>query len=345
MQSYFRYIPSIVVALSFFLQSCRTSADELPIVKLDFKRTELSMRTAWNGYRRDSLQSQQAVYRNFFLPDRNFYIDWLYQGDTLLADSIIAFDLLDFSFNPYTQQLIDSVLLRYPENYSFEQMLTPPLQRFKKEFPNFSLPAFRTYISGYKEPGQLTMDPLYFSGTYMGIGLHYFLGEKFAYYPSDIPQFVRRRCRPESLVPAVLLEFCNYLQKPLDPKSRPTLLAQMIHAGARYYFLDRMLPDTPDSIKISYTEKELRWTQAFIRETYNDMIPLLYETDFFKYEKYIQERPFTPTISHDSPGRLGVYIGWQIVRKFMHENPDYPLLQLLQTTDFDTIFKESNFKP
>ena len=48
-------------------------------------------------------------------------------------------------------------------------------------------------------------------------------------------------------------------------------------------------------------------------------------------------------IDNDSPGRVGRYIGWQIVKQYMDKHP--VSLKKLLITDAETIFKTSKYKP
>ncbi|MDF1518362.1 MAG: gliding motility lipoprotein GldB, partial [Lutibacter sp.] len=49
-------------------------------------------------------------------------------------------------------------------------------------------------------------------------------------------------------------------------------------------------------------------------------------------------------IDKESPGRIGVWLGWQIVSAYMTNNNDVTLQQLLQT-DAEEIFNKSKYKP
>ena len=49
-------------------------------------------------------------------------------------------------------------------------------------------------------------------------------------------------------------------------------------------------------------------------------------------------------IDNESPGRIGQYIGWQIVRSFMENNPKVTVQQLIKM-DAKTIFEQSKYKP
>ncbi|MCZ2356155.1 MAG: hypothetical protein LC115_05610 [Bacteroidia bacterium] len=319
--------------------------EKVPEAPINFKRADLELRKAYVLHQQQPKLSNREIYNQIFLPDKYFYIDWLYGGDSLLSDSIIAQDLVGFSLDIHTQQLIDSVLKFYPENHDFVSGIQSAMNRLRQHIPDAIIPRFRTYISGYSMPGTQTMDQLHLSEQYAGIGLHYFLGDSFKFYPSDIPKFVRKKCKPEMILPNLFFSYIGFYQKELSMKKSPSLLDEMIYYGIKYYFLDIVLPDVPDSVKIGYTAEQMDWAQHFPKEIYNDLIPMLYSKDFLKYEKYVRERPFTPNVSRDSPGRLGHYVGWQIIRSYMKNNPKTTLTDLLTAQNYEQLFKNSGYKP
>ena len=66
-----------------------------------------------------------------------------------------------------------------------------------------------------------------------------------------------------------------------------------------------------------------------------------------KIQKYIAEAPFTPGIGEksDSAPKLGIWTGWQIVKKYMDKNPELTLQQLMHENDAQKILNESKYKP
>ncbi len=73
---------------------------------------------------------------------------------------------------------------------------------------------------------------------------------------------------------------------------------------------------------------------------------MLYSTDQNNIDKFMKDGPFTSYFNHDlSPARTGFWLGWQIVRAYMKNNPDVTLSQLLAEKSADKIFKESGYKP
>jgi uncharacterized protein YjaZ len=73
---------------------------------------------------------------------------------------------------------------------------------------------------------------------------------------------------------------------------------------------------------------------------------LLYSTDADLYTRFVANAPFSKfyiDIDKESPGKIGVWLGWQIVRSYMNNN-NVTLQQLLQTSA-EEIFKKSKYKP
>ena len=62
--------------------------------------------------------------------------------------------------------------------------------------------------------------------------------------------------------------------------------------------------------------------------------------------RFIQRAPFSKfylELDQESPGSVGVFIGWQIVRAYMKNNN--VTLQELALKDAKTIFDQSKYKP
>jgi hypothetical protein len=108
-----------------------------------------------------------------------------------------------------------------------------------------------------------------------------------------------------------------------------------------------MLPGTEDSLKTGYSASQLQWCidnesdiwKLFLEEN------LLFSSDRLAYSKYLDEAPFTTGLANDSAPRIAIWTGWQIIKKYMDENPDITLEQLMNETDYQKILKLSKYKP
>ena len=108
-----------------------------------------------------------------------------------------------------------------------------------------------------------------------------------------------------------------------------TLMSKMIYNGKiqRSLAWIQVLPDEADTLKIGYTDAQLKWCQQFESKIWAWFIDqnLLYESDYQKIQKYLSVAPFTPSTGrkkNESAPKLGVWAGWQIVRaRYMEKAP------------------------
>jgi uncharacterized protein YjaZ len=73
---------------------------------------------------------------------------------------------------------------------------------------------------------------------------------------------------------------------------------------------------------------------------------MLYDTDQKLVPRFINPAPFSKfylEIDNDTPGRVGAWLGWQIVRSYMENNKTS--LQDMLKMDAKTIFENSKYKP
>jgi hypothetical protein len=98
---------------------------------------------------------------------------------------------------------------------------------------------------------------------------------------------------------------------------------------------DLLIPDVSDFDKIAYTEDKYRWCQENESEIWSNFIEnkLLYDTNPKNEQRFMNEAPFSKfylEIDNESPGRVGAWVGWQIVRSYAENHPDVKLQDLLQ---------------
>ena len=126
------------------------------------------------------------------------------------------------------------------------------------------------------------------------------------------------------------------------------LLSQMIYRGKQLYLKDVLLPDYSDAEKMGCTPEQIKWCEENEEQLWKYFIEndLLYSTNPQLKSRFIDTAPFSKfyiNIDKESPGRVGVWLGWQIVRSYMKNN-NVTLSQLLETKE-EEIFKKSKYKP
>jgi hypothetical protein len=62
-------------------------------------------------------------------------------------------------------------------------------------------------------------------------------------------------------------------------------------------------------------------------------------------QRYIAERPKTYEVGDQAPGRIGTWVGWQIVNSYASRKPDLTLPEIMKIKDARLIFNESRYRP
>jgi hypothetical protein len=126
-----------------------------------------------------------------------------------------------------------------------------------------------------------------------------------------------------------------------------TLLNTMLHEAKLVYFTKRMIPSVADTILFGFTDNQLsfcREGEAIIWE-YLISNDLLFSTESFMIRKFTGEAPFTSYFTEDSPGRAVVWTGFRIIERFMRNNPDVTLQELMEMSDCQAILTGAKYKP
>ena len=176
------------------------------------------------------------------------------------------------------------------------------------------------------------------------IALDTYLGASHDFY-YDIYDYIKLNMDKDQIVPDLAF---SYAEKFISQPRRKTLLDEMIYFGKTLYFKDVMLPETFDEIKIGYTKEQLNWATINEENIWQHFIEneMLFSTDNKLPARFINPAPFSKfnlELDGESPGRLGQYIGWQIVRAYAKNN-DATLQEILNMNPED-IFNKSKYKP
>jgi gliding motility-associated lipoprotein GldB len=232
----------------------------------------------------------------------------------------------------------------FPDMDKENDALTDAFRHVKYYFPNQKLPKIYAFYSGFQ--AQITN-----GSDYMGIGLDLFLGNDSRFYPAItevFPRYISHYFTPDAITPRVI-EGMAREDMFQDRDTDQTLLTKMIYNGKIMYFVSAMMPDMPDSTIIQYTKKQMDWAKANESNVWGYFLDqnFVYETDYNKIKQFIDVAPFTTGLgeTNDSSPRLGIYIGWQIVKKYMDKHPETTLAQLMAMHDSEKILRDSKYHP
>jgi hypothetical protein len=170
-----------------------------------------------------------------------------------------------------------------------------------------------------------------------------YLGKNHKFY--QFPNYLKQNFEENQIMPDVVSSF--YKRKTV-PDLTKNLLSKMINSGKELYFKDVLLPDYSDADKMGYTKEQIIWCDENESYMWRYFIEkeMLYSDDQKLMSRFIRPAPFSKfylEIDNESPGQVGGWIGWQIVRSYMKNNE--VSLQQLAKTNAKEIFEKSKYKP
>ena len=248
--------------------------------------------------------------------------------------------------------LNDSAMILYPNFDNETAEIKKSLQFVKYYFPDYTLPNKLITFTGpidaffqtsFGVQGDIKSDNI------LGIGLQLHLGANSSYYQNELgqelyPTFISRNFDREH-IPVNCMKLIIDELYPEGTHTKP-LLDQMVEKGKRFYLLDKFLPEIDEYLKLGYTREQLKdcygheaviWDFFLDNELLNNAEPNI-------IKNYIGESPKTQELGENSPGNIGSFAGWQIVKKYMSKNPDTKLDELMKM-DPREIYSASKYKP
>ncbi len=314
------------VFIAFFLLLFVMSCDEESRTQKEIAAIEVSLNIdrfdqVFASAKPEDLPQLKAVYP-FMFSDR--YADSLWVNR--MTDSL-------------QQQLSSAVTTVFGDFTEEEGELEQLFQHLHYYFPETKDPRIITVTSEVDYRNKVIV-----TDTIVLIALDTYLGEDHEFY-GGIQKYLRQNFKKDQILPDMAQE---YAKKYAYQAKTKTLLEEMIYHGKLLYVTDRVIPFKPEELRIGYSKEQLAWAQENESEIWRYFVDreLLFSTDSKLPARFINPAPFSKfylELDGESPGRLGQYIGWQIVRAYM-DKTDSTLKRML-ITDGETIFKDSNFKP
>lgn len=242
--------------------------------------------------------------------------------------------------NPLWRELYAEVQIKFSDFEPYKIEMEDVVKRIKYNFPKVQSPnKVYTVISEMDYNNKVI-----YADSLLIVSLEMYLGKEHKFY--QFPNYIKQNFEPKQLMPDVVESFAKRQVMPVRDKS---FLAAMIYAGKKLYLKDVLLSEEfKDEDKIGYATEQIQWCQDNESYIWRYFIEnqMLYDDDQKLIPRFINPAPFSKfylEIDNESPGEVGAWIGWQIVRSYMKNN-EVSLPQLMKI-DAKEIFEKSNYKP
>ena len=247
-----------------------------------------------------------------------------------------------FVSDPVIKEIYKDTEAKYADLSDFENIITPALTLYLTHFPNEKVPDFCTLVSGI----DFQMPSVFGYENTIFICLDMYMGKGYKQYAqAGMPKYIAARCEKKYMATDCFSKALVY--KHLPDKTLVTLLDNMIYAGKKMLFTQTMFPNVEPQDILGYTKEQYNWAVSHESSVWHYLVEknMVYDKSEDVARRMVDESPFTRDFGNDSPGRIGVFIGFQIVQSYMKTHPGTTLKDLMKMTDSQKILKESGYKP
>lgn len=333
----FQLVPFLVLGLMLLVASCSeknrfeidTNKDRVHVKIQRFDKDLLSIDST---NLKSSVDSLYAHYPKF-LPI--FASEVL---DTIASDTVAIRNMFyNFVTDPAFTQVNKKTLQTFADVSDIEKKISDAYTYLRFYFPEMRLPEIYFFVSGFNQ--SIIMTP-----GMIAIGADLYLGSDFPAYKELTYKYIsdnmRRECLATDLVSALL-------SNTFRMDNEITLLDNMLLKGKVLYLMSVIMPTETQEGLMGYTTEQIKWCKAHERQIWATMIDKkhLFSPDLTLIYKYVNDAPFTSPISQESPGRVGSWLGWQIVQSYMRNNKEVSLHDMMMDTNYDRIIQKSDYRP
>jgi gliding motility-associated lipoprotein GldB len=237
------------------------------------------------------------------------------------------------------QELFFETQKIYKDFKAQELLLENLFKHIKYYNTNFKSPTIFTLLSNIDYDSRVI-----YRDSLLLISLDVYLGKNHEFY-KDYPQYIKQNNTKEHLIVDVASAI---IDRQFIAKTDRVFSSKIINEGKKMYLLDLYLPSISEKEKSGYSLEKLHWAHANEEEVWTYFIAneLLYSTNTKLNARFVDNAPFSKFYMAEdnrSPGKIGVWIGWQIVKSYMKHND--VSLQKLITVDAQSLLNKSKYKP
>lgn len=245
--------------------------------------------------------------------------------------------LQKFYNNSALLHIYKDAIKTFDNTTNYEKQLMNARNIINEEFAGKNLPQFYMHVSGFRE-NVILLDSI------ISISIDKYLGSDYPIYknyfePYQLQQMESRFITRDYLKAWLISE----IVKPEEDSQN--LLSAMIYEGKILYALSKLLPDMKADDIIGYTSDQSAWCEKNAKYIWRLLTKekFLFSTDHMTIIRFINEAPYSLDVSRESPGRVGVWVGWQIVNQYA-EKKEFLLNDVLGM-DAQAILSGSKYNP
>ncbi len=339
------FFSCIILVISVLFTGCKKKDKPVDVTKpkLTEEQVEVSKNVEINilRYEQDLFNIDQGNMKAAFAALYGKYPENLIAKNAWNNNEMLL-SIKDFLNDPVIKEIYQDTEAMYADMSWFKKEITPAFTLYLTHFPNEKIPDFCTLVSGI----DFQMPQVFGYENTIFICLDMYLGKDNKHYgQAGMPKFISARCEKKYMVTDCFSKALVY--RHLPDRTLVTLLDNMVDAGKKMLFTQTMFPTTSAQDILGYSKEQYKWATSHESAIWHYLVEknLVFDNTDNVIRRMMDETPFTRDFGNDSPGRLGVFIGFQIVQSYMKTHPGTTLKDLMAMNDSQKLLKESGYKP
>ena len=329
----------LLILLAVVVCSCQTKRDffpknieqiEVEIIRFDQALLDINPDEAEVGIKQ--LYTDYVEFMDMYVEG----VLGLDTRDTLGFSKIFANYLTDTTMG--FMQTNAEVQKQFANIDDIQKELNSGFSRIHYLYPELDIPKIYLLVSGFNAS-------IFSYDDIIGVGVDMYLGSDYKYYNQVVYDY-QKTTMDKKFIAGDILNYYITQNIPFTSKQN-RLLEHMLFRGKQIYLLEQLLPNSPKWEVIGYTQEQWDWCEKWEKEIWNKIMDKrdLFKTESMVITSYLNDGPFTSEISQESPGRLGIWVGWRIIDSYMRHNEDVSLQELMKDGDAQKILERSFYKP
>lgn len=254
------------------------------------------------------------------------------------SDSVGFYNRLrTFFFEPTLMDLYKNEQEKFADIAEINAELSQAMEKLFEAFPDLKKPKIYLHVSGFNQNVIVTDEILSLSADK-------YLGADYPLYQQFFYDYQRQQMSPDRIVPDYLLGFllANF---PFAGRE-DVLLDRMLYEGKLRYILSVLLPGRKVWEFVGYNENQYAWCVKNQSQIWKTLLKNqhLFSPDYIITGQYLNEAPNTAPLTPESPGRVGEWLGFQIITKYMQLHSNVNLQELIRKTDYQELLKSSKYQ-
>lgn len=253
-------------------------------------------------------------------------------------DTSTFFPLLkDYFANEALLKIYQDAMSTYNDVSPYEEKLTAVNALIDENFIGKQLPQLAMHVSGFRANVIIV-------NNMISLSVDKYLGSDYPAYAEFFQPYERMQMQPEDIVKDYVKAWL--MSDIIKPDAEyENLLTAMVNEGKVLYALSILLPDEDKNNLIGYTPQQMAWCKSNEKDIWQTIVKqnYLYSTDHMLITRLINDAASTTVVSPQSPGRVGAWMGWQIVNQYANKKGF--LLEDILSMEAQTILKGAKYNP